>query len=186
MWLEQLTLLVVKYSPVTIIVVTIFIAIFQNYRIVFLLRYFMCVRNDIFARYLRYANTIELTASLLKFQHASITLQSRAAKDVTRVIAARRPWLSSVSVRKRRRNCLWSNLSQVVSLRRAVFMTSQLKISSVRIRCGFQVSVVCSVWIENYKSISLCRPTGLNILSLVAIFVTRLLTVYVSSMKKVR
>ena len=77
MWLEQLTLLVVKYSPVTIIVVTIFIAIFQNYRIVFLLRYFMCVRNDIFARYLRYANTIELTASLLKFQHASITCRER-------------------------------------------------------------------------------------------------------------
>jgi len=59
-------------SAVTIIVVTIFIAIFQNYRIVFLSRYFLCVRNDIFARYLRYASTIEFTASLLKFQHASI------------------------------------------------------------------------------------------------------------------
>jgi len=39
-------------SAVTIIVVTIFIATFQNYRIVFLSRYFLCVRNDIFARYL--------------------------------------------------------------------------------------------------------------------------------------
>ena len=59
-------------SAVTIIVVTIFIAIFQNYRIVILSRYFLCVRNDIFARHLRYASTFEFTASLLKFQ-----LQSR-------------------------------------------------------------------------------------------------------------
>ena len=55
-------------SAVTIIVVTIFIATFQNYRIVFLSRYFLCARNDIFARYLRYASTFEFTASLLKFQ----------------------------------------------------------------------------------------------------------------------
>ena len=54
-------------SAVTIIVGTIFIAIFQNYRIVFLSRYFLCVRNDIFARYLRYASTIKFTASLLNF-----------------------------------------------------------------------------------------------------------------------
>ena len=40
-------------SAVTIIVVTIFIATFQNYRIIFLSRYFLCVRNDIFARHLR-------------------------------------------------------------------------------------------------------------------------------------
>ena len=40
------------FSAVTIIVVTIFIATFQNYRIVFLSRYFLCVRNDIFARHL--------------------------------------------------------------------------------------------------------------------------------------
>jgi len=64
---------VAVHSAVTIIVVTIFIAIFQNYHMVFLSRYFLCVRNDIFARYLRYASTIEFTASLLKFQHASIT-----------------------------------------------------------------------------------------------------------------
>ena len=48
-----------KCSAVTIIVVTIFIATFQNYRIVFLSRYLLCVRNDIFARYLRYANMID-------------------------------------------------------------------------------------------------------------------------------
>ena len=46
-------------SAVTIIVVTIFIAIFQNYRIIFLSRYFLCVRNDIFAQHLRYASTID-------------------------------------------------------------------------------------------------------------------------------
>ena len=146
-------------SAVTIIVVTIFIAIFQNYRIVFLSRYFLCVRNDIFARHLRYASTINSPPVYSSFS----TLQSRAVNDVMRVIAARRPWLSSVSVRERRRNCLWSNVSQVVSVAWAVFMTSQLKISSVCLRRGFQVSVVCLVWIENYKSISLC--TGLYILS---------------------
>ena len=146
-------------SAVTTIVVTISIAIFQNYRIVFLSRYFLCVRNDIFARHLRYASTINSPPVYSSFS----TLQSRAANDVTHAIAARRPWLRSVSVRERCRNCLWSTVSQVVSVRRAVFMTSQLTISSMCIRCGFQVSVVCSVWIENYKSISLC--TGLNILS---------------------
>ena len=149
MWLEQLTLLVVKYSPVTIIVVTIFIAIFQNYRIVFLLRYFMCVRNDIFARYLRYAvcKHDRFTTSLLKFQ-----LQSRfnhVPRTTWRVIVARRPWLSSVSVRERRRNCLWSNVSLVVSAARAVFMMSQLTITSVCLRCRFQVSVLSSVSMGN-------------------------------------
>jgi len=64
-------------SAVTIIVVMIFIAIFQNYHIVFLSGYFLCVRNDIFALYLRYASMIEFTASLLKFQHASITCRGR-------------------------------------------------------------------------------------------------------------
>jgi len=88
-------------SAVTIIVVTIFIAIFTNYRIVFLSRYFLCVRNDIFAQNLCYASMIDSPPVYSSFS----TLQSRAANDVTRVIAARRPWLSSVSVRERRRNC---------------------------------------------------------------------------------
>jgi len=122
---------VIRYSAVTILVVTIFIAIFQNYLIVFLLRYALC-KHDRF------------TTSLLKFQH-----QSRAANDVTRVIAARWPWLSSVSIRERRRNFLWNNVSQVVSVARAVFMTLQLTITSVCLCDGFQVSVVCSVWMEN-------------------------------------
>jgi len=39
--------------------------------------------------------------------------------------------------------------TQVFSVRRAVFMTSQLTITSMCLRCGFQVSVLCSVWIEN-------------------------------------
>jgi len=116
-----------------IIVVTIFIAIFQNYRIVSLSRYFLCVRNDIFARHLRYASTINSPPVYSSFS----TLQSHAANDVTRVIAARRPWLSSISVRERCRNCLWSNVSQVVSVTRAVFMTSQLTITSVCLHCGF-------------------------------------------------
>ena len=49
----------VMVSAVTIIVVMIFIAIFKNYRIVFLSRYFLCVRNDIFARNLCYASMID-------------------------------------------------------------------------------------------------------------------------------
>ena len=65
-------------SAVTIIVVTIFIATFQNYPIVFLSRYVLCLRNDIFARHLRYANMIDSPPVY------SITLQSRAANDVTR------------------------------------------------------------------------------------------------------
>ena len=119
-----------KSSAVTIIVVTIFIAIFQNYRIVFLSRYFLCVRNDIFSRHLRYASTIDSLPVYSSFS----TLQSRAANDVTRAIAARRPWLSSVSVRERRCNCLWSTVSQVVSVRRAVCMTSQLTTRTVLTR----------------------------------------------------
>ena len=142
-------------SAVTIIVVTIFIALFPHYRIVSLSRYFLCVRNDIFAWHLCYASKIDSPPVYSRFS----TLQSRAANDVTRVIAARRPWLSSVSVRERCRNCLWSNVSQVVSVARAVFVTSQLTITSMCLRCDFQVSVLCSVWTENYKSISLC--TGL-------------------------
>ena len=70
-------------SAVTIIVVTIFIATFQNYRIVFLSRYFLCVRNDIFVRHLLCKHD-GFTTSLLKFQHAAVTLQSRDANDVTR------------------------------------------------------------------------------------------------------
>jgi len=70
-------------SAVTIIVVTIFIATFQNYRIVFLSRYFLCVQNDIFARHLLCKHD-RFTTSLLKFQHAGVTLQSRDANDVTR------------------------------------------------------------------------------------------------------
>ena len=67
------------YSAVTIIVVTTFIATFQNYRIVFLSRYFLCVRNDIFARYLRYANMIDSPPvySSFSFNHASITCRER-------------------------------------------------------------------------------------------------------------
>ena len=54
------TLLCVLYhSAVTIIVVMIFIAIFQHYRIVSLLQYFPCMRNDIFARHLHYASMID-------------------------------------------------------------------------------------------------------------------------------
>ena len=70
-------------SAVTIIVVTIFIATFQNYRIVLLSRYFLCVRNDIFARHLLCKHD-RFTTSLLKFQHDAVTLQSRDANDVTR------------------------------------------------------------------------------------------------------
>jgi len=123
--------------------------------IVSLSRYFLYLRNDIFARHLRYASTIDLPTVYSSFS----TLQSHAANNVTCVIAARRPRLSSVSVRERCRNCLWSNVSQVVSMAWAIFMTSQLTITSVCLRCGFQVSVLCSVWMENDKSISLC--TGL-------------------------
>jgi len=66
-------------SAVTIIVVTIFIATFQNYRIVFLSRYFLCVWNDIFARHLRYANIIDSPPvySSFSFNHASITCRER-------------------------------------------------------------------------------------------------------------
>ena len=69
----------VNGSAVTIIVVTIFIATFQNYRIVFLSRYFLCVRNDIFAQYLRYANMIDSPPvySSFSFNHASITCRER-------------------------------------------------------------------------------------------------------------
>jgi len=143
-------------SAVTIIVVTIFITLFHNYHnIVSLMRYFLCVRNDIFARHLRYASMIDSPPVYLSFS----MLQLHAANDVTRVIAARRPWLSSVSVRERCSNCLWTNVSQVVSMAWAIFMTSQLTITSVCLCCAFQVSVLCSVWMKNYKSISLC--TGL-------------------------
>jgi len=117
--LRQLRITITSISAVMIIVVTIFIAIFQNYRIVFLSRYFLCVRNDIFARHLRYASMIDSPPVYSSFS----TLQSRAANEVTRVIATRRPWLSSISVRERRHNCLWSTVSQVVSVARAVFMT---------------------------------------------------------------
>ena len=72
-------------SAVTIIVVTIFIAIFQNFRIVFLSRYFLCVWNDIFARNLRYVSMIDSPPVYSSFS----TFQSHAVNDVTRVIAAR-------------------------------------------------------------------------------------------------
>jgi len=94
------------------------------------------MRNDIFARHLRYASTIDSLPVYSSFS----TLQSHAANDVTSVIAARRPWLSSVSDREWRRNCLWSIVSQVVSMARAVFMTSQLTITSMWLRCRFQVT----------------------------------------------
>ena len=65
--------------------VTIFIATFQNYRIVFLSRYFLCVWNDIFARHLRYANMIDSpwliqirsTQISARCNHASITCRER-------------------------------------------------------------------------------------------------------------
>jgi len=82
--------------------VTIFIATFQNYRIVSLSRYFLCMRNDIFARHLCYASMIDSPPVYSSFS----TLQSRAANNLTRVIAVWRPWLSSVFVRERRCNCL--------------------------------------------------------------------------------
>jgi len=142
----------VKYaddtSAVTIIVVTIFIATFQNYRIVFLSRHFLCVRNDIFAWYLRYANMIDSPPVYSSFS----MLQScfnHVPRTTWRVIATRRPWLSSVSVRERRRNCLWSNVSLVVSVARVVFMMSQLTITSMCLRCRFQVSVLSSVSMGN-------------------------------------
>jgi len=52
-------------SAVTIIVVMIFIAIFYNYRIISLSQDFLCVRNDIFARHLRFASTIYSSFSTL-------------------------------------------------------------------------------------------------------------------------
>jgi len=93
----------VVFSAVTIIVVTIFIAIFQNYRI------FIAIFSVRAERYICAALALckhdRFTTSLVVYSSFS-TLQSRAANDVTRVIAARRPWLSSVSVPERRRNCL--------------------------------------------------------------------------------
>ena len=150
---HQVDMRIPAFSAVTIIVVTIFIATFQKYRIIFLSRYFLCVRNDIFARHLRYANMIDSPPVYSSFS----TLQScfnHVPRTTWRVIAARRPWLSSVSVRERRRSCLWSNVSQVVSVARAVFMTSQLTITSVCLHCRFQVSVLSSVSVGNYKSIN--------------------------------
>ena len=77
-WVLQLVGKII--SAVTIIVVTIFIAIFQNYHFISLLRYFLCVRNDIFARHLCYASMIDSPPVYSSFS----TLQSRAANDVTR------------------------------------------------------------------------------------------------------
>ena len=71
--LDEEVFIISKSSAVTIIVVTIFIATFQNYRIVFLSRYFLCVRNDIFARHLRYASIIDSPPVYSIFS----TLQSR-------------------------------------------------------------------------------------------------------------
>jgi len=69
-------------SAVTIIVVTIFIATFQNYRI------FIAISPMRAERYicavLALCKHDRFTTSLLKFQHTSVTLQSRAANDVTR------------------------------------------------------------------------------------------------------
>jgi len=85
-------------SAVTIIVVTIFIAIFQIFY-----RDISCACGTI---YLRGSCAMQARSNSPPVYSNFSTLQSRAAKDVTRVIAARRPWLSSVSVRERRRNCL--------------------------------------------------------------------------------
>jgi len=104
-------------SAVTIIVVTIFIAIFRHYRIISLSWYFLCMRNDIFAWHLRYASTIDSPPVYSSFSMC----QSHAANNVTCVIAAGRPWLSSVSVSERCHNCLWCNVSQVVFVARDVF-----------------------------------------------------------------
>jgi len=73
-------------------------------------------------------STEQLTQSMTALSNS---LQSCAANDATHVTAARRPWPSSVSVRERRRNCLWGTMSHVVSVVRAVFMTSQLTITSM-------------------------------------------------------
>ena len=141
-------------SAVTIIVVTIFIATFQNYRIVFLSRYFLCVRNDIFARNLRYASMIDSPPVYSSFS----TFQSRFNHVLRRTWRVWLPpgdrgWVASPSV-KDAANCLWSNVSQVVSIARAVFMTSQLTITSVCLRCRFQVSVLSSVWSEIRRALA--------------------------------
>ena len=152
-------------SAVTIIVVTIFIATFQNYRMAFLSRYFLCVRNDIFARHLRYTSMIDSPPVYSSFS----TLQSpfnHVPRTTWRMIAARRPWLSSVSVRERRRSCLWSNVSQVVSVARAVYSlwrhNSQLPayVYVVTFKLVYWVQFPCEI---TRASISLC--VGLNILS---------------------
>ena len=153
---HQVDMRIPAFSAVTIIVVTIFIATFQKYRIIFLSRYFLCVRNDIFARHLRYANMIDSPPIYSNFS----TIQSR----FNHVIAARRPWLSSISVREGRRSCVWSNVSQVVSVARAVFMTSQLIITSVAYVYVVAFKLVYLVqfpWEIRRALISLC--VGLNI-----------------------
>jgi len=101
----------------------------------------------------------QFTASLLKFQHASVTCRKRRdacdCRPATVAEERLRPWkTSNFEVPCHRwspcaKPSLWRHNSQLAAC--------------VYVRCGFQVSVVCSVWIENYESISLC--TGLNILS---------------------
>jgi len=147
-------------SAVTIIVVTIFIAILQNYRIVSLSRYFLCVRNDIFAWHLRYASTIDSPPVYSSFS----MLQSRAANDVTHMIAALRLWLSSVSIRERRRNCLWSNVSQ--GGLRGPSHLYDITTHNYQHVYMLWLSSWCTLFSLNWKlekSISLC--TGLNTLS---------------------
>jgi len=46
-------------SAVTIIIVTIFITIFYNYRIMYLSRYFLCIRDNIFAWHFCNARTFD-------------------------------------------------------------------------------------------------------------------------------
>jgi len=66
------------------------------------------------------------TTSLRKFQHASITCCER--RDTYDYRPAN---VAEQRLRERRRNCLWSNVSQVVSMAWAVFMTWQLTITSM-------------------------------------------------------
>jgi len=71
---------------------------------------------------------------------STLCYMPRTPNDVTHVIAHPR--------RERRRSCLWSNVRRVAGglCGEAVFMTSQLTLTSICLRCGFQVRVLCSVW----------------------------------------
>ena len=133
-------------SAVTIIVVTIFIAIFQNYRI------FIAIFPVRVERYICTALALckhdRFTTSLLKFQHASVTCRERRDTCDSH--------LATVA-EQRLRPCKMPQLPLKYrvtgglrgGVARSVFMTSQLTITSVCLRYGFQVSVLSLVWMEN-------------------------------------